>query len=520
MPPESIAGQAGWNVPAIGSLHGWRGALVRLGAAWLMVFAVFASDWLRIADLAWNISTYNHIVLVPLILIWLVAQRAPQLALIEPFAWWPGALLTFGGAMIWVLGAFSGLDIARQLGVVAMLVSTVPLILGPRVAASLLFVLFYAFLLVPAGEELVPMLQLVTAKITIALVSVTGITANIDGVFIATPAGLFEVAEACSGIKFLVAMVALGLLICNVGFLSWRRRAAFLAACIVVPVLANGVRAYATIAIAQIVGADAAAGFDHIVYGWFFFAMVVALLIAGGWRYFDRPASDPMIDSAAISASPLLDRLSGWSAPNVAALIALALLAAGAQGWARAANSLEAPLPAHLDLPAIPGWKQVSYLPDLQWNPRAQGADLRAIARYKNVEGRTVDVFLAAYSSQGTGKKAGGFGEGALTPDGPWAWQAPGPSLEGARSEYLHGNTGVTRLALTWYRSGTLTTGSNLELKLRNMADRLLLRRRATMLLIVSVEDTDDARAAATARAFLSAFGPIGARMDRAASLR
>ncbi|HCJ82661.1 MAG TPA: exosortase A, partial [Erythrobacter sp.] len=53
-----------------------------------------------------------------------------------------------------------------------------------------------------------------------------------------TPAGLFIVAEECSGVKFLVAMLALGLLVAHTCFASWNRRAWFLIACVVVPIIA------------------------------------------------------------------------------------------------------------------------------------------------------------------------------------------------------------------------------------------------------------------------------------------
>jgi exosortase len=107
------------------------------------------------------------------------------------------------------------------------------------------------------------------------------------------PAGLFEVAEACSGVKFLVAMLAFGALAANVCFRSWKRRIAFMALCVVVPVLANGVRAWGTIYVAQIKGAAYAGGVDHIIYGWFFFAAVIAAILAIGWPFFDRKVRDP-----------------------------------------------------------------------------------------------------------------------------------------------------------------------------------------------------------------------------------
>ena len=66
----------------------------------------------------------------------------------------------------------------------------------------LLFPLAFAVFLVPFGEEIVPPLQMLTAEIVIALTHLSGIEAHIDGVFIDTPAGLFEVAAACAGVQF------------------------------------------------------------------------------------------------------------------------------------------------------------------------------------------------------------------------------------------------------------------------------------------------------------------------------
>src|SRR5690606_8601613 len=116
-------------------------------------------------------------------------------------------------------------------------------LLGPRVAAAVLFPLAYMLFLVPFGDELIPALQMVTAKLAVALTHASGIPAQVDGIFIDTPVGLFRVAEACSGVKFLVAMIALGTLVAHLCFASSRRRAVFMAAAIMVPVLANGVRA-------------------------------------------------------------------------------------------------------------------------------------------------------------------------------------------------------------------------------------------------------------------------------------
>jgi exosortase/archaeosortase family protein len=187
--------------------------------------------------------------------------------------------------------------------------------------------------LVPFGDEIVPPLQDVTARMAVALTQASGVPASITGVFIDTPVGLFEVAEACSGVKFLIAMIALGTLVAHLCFRSWKRRAVFMAACAVVPVLANGVRAWGTIYIAQSRGVEFAAGFDHIVYGWFFFALVMTVLLGASWRFFDRAANDSLVDAEALEASPSLDRLARYRMGGWRALALLLLATAVAALW-------------------------------------------------------------------------------------------------------------------------------------------------------------------------------------------
>lgn len=515
MPPEVLAlsrapGFVWQRVP-----DAWRGTVIRLAIAAALILVLFARDWAAMADQWWNTATYNHILLVPVILGWMVWQRRRELAKLMPEPWWPGLVPVGGAAIIWLLGAVSGLDFARQAGLVAMCAAVVPLLAGPRVLAGLFFPLFYMIFLIPAGQELVTILQTLTAHITIALVRFSGMRAVIDGVFIATPEGLFEVAEACSGIKFLVAMIAFGALMANVCFVSWWRRCALLAICIVVPILANGVRAWGTIYAAQLFGIEAAAGFDHIVYGWFFFAFVIVMVIALSWRFFDRPVDDPLIDGDAIMADPLLARLAQLRLSNAMALAAFLGIVLGVHGWALASDRASARLPARIDLPAVPGWTRVDYAPRIWWEPRATGADHRLLGRYADHAGHQVDVFFALYPSQGEGREAGGFGEGAIRPGSDWAWQADAPTVAGGDGARLLGNGKLGRVAQTWYRNGDLLSGSNARLKLAVMEDRLLLQAHPTTLLIVSSEDIPGSRADPAIRAFVQSAGPLGAWMDR-----
>lgn len=520
MPRSVAAAAARLRLLALRIPAGWRSALVRLALVWALLVAVFWREWTAMADQWWNVSTYNHILLIPAIVAWLVYERLHLLLQLDPRAWSPGPAAAAGAAFLWMLGDFSGLDTARQLGAVLVLVAATLTLLGPRVAAGLAFPLGYMLLLVPFGDELVAPLQMITAAITIGLVRLSGVPAAVDGVFINTPVGLFEVAEACSGVKFLIAMIAFGILVAGLGFRSWWRRAAFMLVCLIVPVLANGMRAWATVFAAQSVGAETAAGFDHIVYGWIFFALVIAFVLAISWRFFDRSASDPAFDVEWIKASPLIGRLARLTMPANAALAALGAVVLVAQLWGDAANRLAAPLPARIDLPAVPGWRRVDYAPTVPWEPRADGAGHRLLGSYADGTGNSVEVFLAVYSGQGEGREAGGFGQGALPSDKQWDWLSPGASFADGRSDRLLAHGKVGRLAATWYRTGDLLTGSNARLKLANMRDRLLLRARPTAMLIVSAEERRGKPARPAVEAFVRAVGPLGSWMDRTAQVR
>lgn len=500
----------------------WQRPLVMLCVAWAGNIALFFADWRAMALQWWDSSTYNHVLLIPFILGWLISLRGREVLRISPQGWLPGLVLFGGAGFLWLLGHFAGLSIATQLAVVVMAQASVLTLLGPRASAALLFPLAYMLFLVPVGDELVPTLQTITASITMTLLGWAGVPAHIEGVFITTPAGYFEVAEACSGVKFLIAMIAYGALVANVCFRSWSRRAAFMALCVIMPIIANGIRAWGTIFIAEFHGIEFAAGFDHIFYGWIFFAIVMALVMIIAWRFFDRAIDDRMINADAINANTILARAAGFAGHQGRGLVIMAALALIFTGWGAWANRLEAPVPPLIVLPQVSGWQQVDYAPLAPWQPLHGGADHVVLGRYQDASGHIVDVSFALYASQGDEREAGGFGQGALPLNGQWSWERSATALGQGQADRIQTVGPVYRLSETFYRSGPVLTGSNTRLKIQNIMDRFLLKKRTTAALIISSEDQVTGRPPAedSLRAFLKATGPTDVWMDRLASGR
>src|SRR5690606_3093379 len=154
----------------------------------------------------WNASTYNHILLVPAILAWLVQLRWAELARIAPEAWCPGLAWLGGGVLSWLAGSAADINRIAQVGAVAALQGAVATLLGARASAGLRLPLGCRCVPVPFGDEIVPGRQTSRASLAVALTHASGVPAFIQGIFIDPPAGLFEVAEAGSGVRFLVAM--------------------------------------------------------------------------------------------------------------------------------------------------------------------------------------------------------------------------------------------------------------------------------------------------------------------------
>ena len=484
--------------------NGWRAHLGALGFAAAAILLPFFRDAADVATFWWTSTTFNHCLLIPPIIGWLIWQRLPELKRLAPAAWWPGLLVVGAGALSWLLGEASGVDFARHLGLLLMLQGSVIAILGKAVTRGIAFPLFYAFFLLPVGEEIVPVMQTVTAEIAAWLLALSGVTAHLEGIFITTPTGYFQVAEACAGVRFLIAMLAFGALVANVCYRSWPRRLGFLGLAIVIPILANGVRAWGTIYVAERTGSTAfAESFDHVVYGGVFFAVVIAIILAIGWRFFDRAPNDPWFDPATLpanKAAPL-----GYVTGTALALVVAPML------WSSAITAANtAAIPARIAMPEAPGWRRIGESRD--WQPHFIAADRIVQARYRDGEGRTVDLAVAIFASQSEGRELVGFGQGATAPEGRWAWTADAPPPPDGRAERIASH-GVERQVVSFYRVGEIVTGSGVRVKLETMKVRLLGGPQRAVAVLASSQDR------AAIDDFLSALGPVAPLADRAAGL-
>ncbi len=492
----------------------WRTALTHIAIATAAILIFSFRDVFDIVEIWWNSSTFNHCLLIAPILGWLVMQRKDELAKIAPSPWWPPLLYAGAGAFGWLLGDAAGVGLARHLGVLMMLQGAVSSLLGWNITKGLAFPLFYAFFLVPFGEEFVPLLQTVTAKMCMWLLGLWGIPAHLEGIFISTPNALFRVAEACSGVKFLVAMVALGALVSHLCFNSWPRRIAFMAVCVIVPILANGLRAFSTIYVGHHGNLEFAQSFDHVIYGWVFFAVVIGLVMGIGWRFFDRSADEKAIDASHLQAPRR------WPLTAKSALPAKLALVAAPAVWSSYIASGASPLPKSIMLPEVTGWTHSNYDTDYYWKPHFGGANLDLLARYRNAKGQHVDFYAAVFDRQEEGRELVGFGQGAVGNDERWAWIENCEAPTKARCERIAAQGKYMREIHSFYRVNGVTTGSATQVKLATLKNRLFGGRQQAVAILIASERVGSVDPRAAIEAFTKDLGNIDKVADQLAGLR
>jgi exosortase/archaeosortase family protein len=214
------------------------------------------------------------------------------------------------------------------------------------------------YFLVPFGDFLVPFLQHFTVRFMTTGLDLLRIPNFSDGITIEIPEGTFLVAEACAGLRFLIASAAFGVFYACLMYTSPLRRLLFIALSLVVPVIANGFRALGIVVLAHFLGSAEAAATDHVLYGWIFFTIVIFALILLGLPFRQPPRT----------AIPIEIALPRGSAGRAAllAVLAIIVMAAAPRVLADRLDLLAAdePISAGMPFPVLSGCVRAALPPE------------------------------------------------------------------------------------------------------------------------------------------------------------
>lgn len=379
---------------AAAAVSTWRVAFPIMALALLGIVACGWPTALSMVAIWHRSETFAHGFVVPVIVAWLVwRSRGRILALSPRPCWWFLLPLALAG-LAWLLGEMGSVNSLSQLAFVAMLVLAVPLVAGLAVARAVAFPLVFLFFAVPVGEFLLPQLMESTANFTVFALRLTGVPVYREGQQLIVPSGHWSVVEACSGIRYLIASLMVGTLYAYLNYRSLGRRIGFVLISGLVPLVANWLRAFMIVMIGHLSDNRLATGVDHVIYGWVFFGIVMALMFWVGSFWHQDPAPVPRVGSRAAS-SPPASQASLLAAAFMALLVAGAPMAAVSFTQAQQTGGSQARLQFSGDLP---GW-QVSSGGLTDWQPSFPGAsDEFHLTGRKGA--REVGLYLAYYQHQ------------------------------------------------------------------------------------------------------------------------
>lgn len=364
----------------------WILATSLFGAALVIVGVFFQDTWSELLRTWTGVATYNYGLIVPFLSLYLIVRMRAELARITPTPSLWGVLAVASISLVWATGDLAGVLAIKQFAVLAIIPAMGLAILGTSVMRAAAFPFFFVMLALPMGEFLIPQLIAWTADFTVVAIEFLGIPVFHDGPFIRIPAGDFHVVKACSGIRYLLTALVLGALFAYLSFKSWRRRAAFILVCLVVPIVANWLRATGIILIAQLSGMRLAVGIDHFIYGWIFFGFVMLIIFLIGSRFMDRDPKEPLVDSSVHDddeRNDLMVRKTPFLSVFLFTLVVSPLgVVLSAELTERAAEFVvereEIVLPV-----ASTNWRRQDTLSS-DWNPVFVGARIRRSAEYRS----------------------------------------------------------------------------------------------------------------------------------------
>jgi exosortase A len=479
--------------------------IVLILLALLAPFALYFSTAESIVRI-WNSSeTFAHGYVILPISLWLIWRRRANFTALPPTPWWPALVLVALLGMGWLAAHIGEVQVVSQYMFVAMFPAIALAVFGPRLAASLAFPLLFLLFAVPFGEIFVGPLIEHTANFTVAAVRAVGIPVLRNGTRFELPTGSWSVVEACSGVRYLISSITLGSLYAYLTFRSTKRRLMFVALSVVVPIVANWLRAFMIVMIGHLSGMELATGVDHLVYGWLFFGLVMFIMfwIGSFWREDEAPTPAPVLNGQQTAQA------AGRMAPLVVVLLALVALFPAFAHYNEQAN--QNPRPVALSAPAI-GWANAPAF--AEWTPSFRGPS----AQYSGVfrqDATPVCVNVLYYRNQAPYRSLISSVNVLAGPKDPWHELGNASVTEDLggrplvlRETRMAGPNSAHMLVWQWMSIDGHITASNIAGKLWQARAKLLFRGDdGAAVLLAAPYDADPATARTALRAFSASQG-------------
>lgn len=485
----------------------WFESLFWLTLAWAGFAALLQPSASSLVAVWMSSETYAHGFVILPISLWLVWQRRQAIVATPAAPDWRALAACILFCLLWLASRIGGAQVGEHYALVALLITSVWAIYGVRLTRAMLFPLAYLLFMVPSGDSLIDPLIDITADFTVAVVRLFGIPVYREGTFFSLPSGDWSVVEACSGMRYLLASLALGWLYAYLSYRSWRKQLAFGVASLIVPVFANGLRAALIVLLGHYSGMELAVGVDHLIYGWLWFGVVMMFMFWAGnhWREDEPEAAAGPVQTPAPAGTVVM------------ALLLLAALFTVYEGRLRTRAAQPSPLAA---VQPARGWQPLDKA-FTGWRPHWKGMTDERTLFLGRAEDRVM-LYMAWYGAQHQGQELI-YADNRLTPERHPVWRRTSEHSRQVRTGEVReaqidaGAHGQRLLVWYWNRIQGQQTVNPFKAKANLALNKLLNRPDSGAVVILAApyaENADDA--ARILSRFLDDMEPVVSRaLDR-----
>src|ERR1700730_11099778 len=237
----------------------------------------------RMANYLLTVPEYGHGLIIPFIAAFLVWQRRDQVERMPFTGSWAGLALTLVGVALGAIGRLSALFVIEDYSMIITLYGLVLSLTGWRVFRLLWVPLLTLIFMVPLPEFLYrgisTQLQLVSSAIGVQFIRLMGISVYLEGNVIDLGTYKLQVAEACSGLRYLFPLMTIGFLIAYFFKAAFWKRALLFLSSIPITILMNSFRIGMIGVMVEHWGVRIAEGFLHEFQGWVVFMASGALMV-------------------------------------------------------------------------------------------------------------------------------------------------------------------------------------------------------------------------------------------------
>lgn len=254
--------------------------LLMLGAIYAPIFPRMVSNWM--AD-----PNYSHGFLVPVISAWFTWKAWPELKDMELRPSNLGFVLILLGLCMLAFGVTVHELFTSRCSFILILAGMVQAFGGTKILKKLALPLGFLVFMIPIPYTLydaiaMPLRALVSYVATEGM-RFFGLPVLREGNVIILPNITLEVVEACSGMRSLVSLMALGTAYAFIFLKGSLRKAILILATVPIAVMTNVARVFITAVLARHFGATVAEGFFHDFAGFVVFAVALTLTAVTGW---------------------------------------------------------------------------------------------------------------------------------------------------------------------------------------------------------------------------------------------